>query len=78
MTAARPLLRHNGGAGLHGIGGLAQQIVDYAVPEVEVLPKAIELAAALASKADPAMHALKKGMYPRALEALSASMDVLG
>jgi enoyl-CoA hydratase/carnithine racemase len=57
---------------------LAQQIVDYAVPEAEVLPKAIELAAALASKADPAMHALKKGMYPRALEALSASMDVLG
>jgi len=54
---------------------LARRIVDHAVSEAEVLPKAISIAAALASKADPAMHALKKGMYPRTLEALDASME---
>ena len=56
---------------------VARRIVDHAVSEPEVLPKAISIAAALASKADPAMHALKKGMYPRTLEALDASMDVM-
>lgn len=56
---------------------LAKQIVDYAVPEAEVLPKAIELAGSLASKADPAMHLLKKGMYPRTLKALAGSMDAM-
>ena len=53
---------------------LAQQIVDYAVPEDEVLPRAVEIAAALASKADPAMGELKEGLYPRALEALRAEL----
>jgi enoyl-CoA hydratase/carnithine racemase len=53
---------------------LAQQIVDHAVPENEVLPRAVEIAAALASKADPAMQALKEGLYPRALEALRAEL----
>ncbi len=50
---------------------LAKQIIDYAVPEADVVPKAIEIAAGLASKADPAMHLLKKGMYPQTLEALA-------
>jgi len=50
---------------------LSRRIVDFAVPEAEVLPKAIALAAGLASKADPAMRTLKRGMYPRALEALA-------
>jgi Delta3-Delta2-enoyl-CoA isomerase len=49
---------------------LAKRIVDQAVPEHELLPRAIELAAGLAAKADPAMRLLKTGMYPRALEAL--------
>ena len=53
---------------------LAQQIVDHAVPEDEVLPRAVEIAAALASKADPAMGELKEGLYPRALEALRAEL----
>ena len=53
---------------------LAQQIVDHAVPEDEVLPRAVESAAALASKADPAMGELKEGLYPRALEALRAEL----
>jgi enoyl-CoA hydratase/carnithine racemase len=54
---------------------LAKRIVDHAVPEHELLPRAIELAAGLASKADPAMRLLKRGMYPRALEALARGMD---
>ncbi len=54
---------------------LARQIVDFAVPEAEVLPRSIEIAAGLATKADPAMSALKKGMYPRALEELGRGMD---
>jgi len=55
---------------------LAKQIVDYAVPDTEVLTKSIEIAAALASKADPAMQALKKGLYPHVLEALAGGMDM--
>ena len=50
---------------------LAKSIVDHAVPEEEVLPRAVEIAAQLASKADPAMTVLKKGMYPHTLEALA-------
>lgn len=50
---------------------LAKRIVDQVAPESELLPRAIELAAGLASKADPAMRLLKTGMYPRALEALT-------
>jgi enoyl-CoA hydratase/carnithine racemase len=53
---------------------LAQRIVDHAVPEAEVLSKSIEIAAALAAKADPAMRVLKRGMYPRTLEALASEM----
>ncbi|MEE8165805.1 MAG: enoyl-CoA hydratase-related protein, partial [Myxococcota bacterium] len=56
---------------------LQQKIVDHAVPESEVLSKAIDIAAALASKANPAMHLLKAGMYPRALEALALQMDAI-
>jgi enoyl-CoA hydratase/carnithine racemase len=54
---------------------LQQKIVDHALPESEVLPKAIEIAAALASKANPAMGLLKTGMYSRAVEALALPMD---
>ena len=53
---------------------LQQKIVDHALPESKVLPKAIEIAAAWASKANPAMHLLKAGMYPRAVEALALPM----
>ncbi len=56
---------------------LAKRIVDHAVPEHELLPRAIEIAAGLASKADPAMRLLKTGMYPRALEALSLGVDAV-
>ena len=50
---------------------LAKRIVDQVAPESELLTRAVELAAGLASKADPAMRLLKTGMYPRALEALA-------
>ena len=50
---------------------LAKRIVDQVASENELLPRAIALAASLASKADPAMRLLKTGMYPRALEALT-------
>jgi enoyl-CoA hydratase/carnithine racemase len=57
---------------------LARRIVDHAVAESEVLPRAIGIAAELASKADPAMRKLKAGMYPRALEALALPMSAVG
>ncbi len=57
---------------------LERRIVDHAVPDEEVLPKSIEIAGALASKADPAMRALKKGLYPHVLDALAQSMDAVG
>lgn len=53
---------------------LERRIVDHAVPEEQVVPKAIEIAAALAAKADPAMRLLKQGMYPRVLAALAEPM----
>jgi enoyl-CoA hydratase/carnithine racemase len=56
---------------------LARRIVDHAAPEAEVLPRAIELAERLASKADPAMQKLKAGMYPQTLEALSRPMSAV-
>ena len=57
---------------------LAKRIVDRVVPESELLARAVELAASLASKADPAMRLLKQGMYPRALDALSRGMEAVG
>ncbi len=56
---------------------VAARIVDQAAPESEVLPKSIELAASLASKADEAMRKLKTGMYSRTLEALRGGMDTI-
>ena len=53
---------------------LAAQIVDHALPEEQVLPRAIEIAAGLAGKADPAMRALKYGLYRGVLEAMEAKL----
>lgn len=50
---------------------LEAKIVDYSVPEADVVSKAVELAAELASKAHPAMKTLKTGMYHRTLAALA-------
>ena len=53
---------------------LAAQIVDHALPEEQVLPRAIEIAASLAGKAHPAMRALKHGLYRGVLEAMEAKL----
>lgn len=53
-----------------GTDALAAGIVEHAVAEAEVLPRAVEIAAALAGKAGETMRALKEGLYPRALTAL--------
>ncbi len=49
---------------------LARGIVEHAVPEAEVVPRALALAAELAAKAKPAMAQLKRGLYAPVLEAL--------
>ena len=55
---------------------LERRIVDHVAPESEVVDRAVELAAPLASKADPAMGRLKRDMYPHVLEALRADLVV--
>ena len=49
-----------------------RRIVDEAVPEEEVVPRAVARAAPYAAKAHPVMATLKRGMYPHVLEALAA------
>jgi Delta3-Delta2-enoyl-CoA isomerase len=56
----------------------AKRIVDEVADEAFLLHRAIELAGHFASKADPAMRLLKRGMYPQTLAALSQGMDALG
>jgi len=53
---------------------LAAQIVDHALPEEQVLPRAIEIAAGLTAKAHPVMRALKHGLYRGVLEAMEAKL----
>ena len=55
---------------------LDRRIVDHAVPEADVVPRSVELAAGYAGKADPAMTVLKRGMYPGTLEALRADLTI--
>ena len=55
---------------------LERRIVDHALPEEEVLPKAVQRAAELAGKADPVMSVLKRGMYQQTLEALRANLEL--
>ena len=56
---------------------LEARIVDHVVDEAQVVPKAVEIAAALAGKAHPIMRRLKAEMYPRTLEALAVPMAEL-
>ena len=51
-----------------------KRIVDAVAPEAEVVARAVALAAPWASKAHPAMRALKQGMYGPVLEALTADL----
>lgn len=61
--------RYGGALALH------RRIVDDLAPESDVLPRAIARAAEFAAKADPAMSVLKRGMYPRVLEALAKKLE---
>jgi enoyl-CoA hydratase/carnithine racemase len=55
------------GAGL----AVERGIVDRALPEAELLPAAIDQAAALAGKAHPVMSQLKADLYPQVIAALA-------
>ncbi len=70
-----PVLRDTILTGARLGGQAAQQlgIVDDAVSEAEVLPRAIARAAALAEKDRPTMQALKRGLYADALRILEGS-----
>jgi enoyl-CoA hydratase/carnithine racemase len=56
-----------------GAEAAARAIVDEAVTEEQLLPRAIEIAAALTSKADPVLGTIKKSIYPHVLAALAKS-----
>ncbi|WP_017934300.1 enoyl-CoA hydratase-related protein [Nocardioides sp. Iso805N] len=68
QTAHEAMLtgRRYGGADAHGAG-----IVDHAVPELEVLPAAIELARANTSKAGTTLATIKTRLYEDALSELA-------
>jgi enoyl-CoA hydratase/carnithine racemase len=53
---------------------LARLIVDQALPEEQVLPRAVAQAATMASKAHPAMAALKRGLYEPVLRAMEEKL----
>ena len=53
---------------------LARLIVDQALPEEQVLPRAVAQAASMASKAHPAMAALKRGLYEPVLRAMEEKL----
>jgi len=61
-------------------GGDAQAagIVEEALPEAALLPRALELANGLAGKAHPVMKRLKSDLYPHVLEALRLRQGLEG
>ena len=61
-----------------GLEAAAKGIADEALAEAELLPAALELAAGLAPKADPAMGVLKAALVPQVLAALEAPIPGLG
>jgi enoyl-CoA hydratase/carnithine racemase len=61
-----------------GSEAAAKGIVDRAVSEAELLPAAVEIAAGLAAKADPAMGRLKAGLVPQVLAVLDAPLPGAG
>lgn len=65
--------RRYGGAEARAAG-----IVEHAVPEAEVLRRAVALAGALAPKAHPVMSRLKAGLYPAVLAALREPLPEAG
>ena len=55
---------------------LARGIVEEAVPEEDVLPRAVARAGKLTGKADTSLGALKQGLYAPVLEALRSRLDL--
>ena len=53
-----------------------RRIVDEVLPESEVLPRAVAIAAGFAAKADPVMKTLKTDLYRSVLEALRAKFEL--
>jgi enoyl-CoA hydratase/carnithine racemase len=53
-----------------GTDARAAGIVEEALPEAELLPRALALAGSLAAKANPVMKRLKSDLYPQVLAAL--------
>jgi enoyl-CoA hydratase/carnithine racemase len=53
---------------------VAREIVDEALPEAEVLPRAVAIAQGLAAKAHPVMSTLKRGLYAPVLAAMEAKL----
>jgi enoyl-CoA hydratase/carnithine racemase len=51
----------------------AERIVEAALPEAEVVPRAVERAASLAGKDRTALAALKRGMYAETLAVLEGA-----
>ena len=64
------------GRRIGGEDAVRMQIAAESHPENALLAVAMDRAAELAGKADPAMSALKRGLYPHVLEALAASMPL--
>jgi len=56
----------------------AAGIVEEALPEADLLPRALALASGLASKAHPAMKRLKSDLYPHVLAALRERQSLGG
>jgi enoyl-CoA hydratase/carnithine racemase len=59
------------GARLGGADAAARGVVDEAVSEAALLPRAVEIAASRAAKAGAAMSALKRSLHPQVVEALA-------
>jgi enoyl-CoA hydratase/carnithine racemase len=57
-----------------GADAKAAGIVEEALPEAELLPRALEIAGSLAGKAHPVMKRLKADLYPHVLAALQRQM----
>lgn len=62
------------GARLGGADAAARGIVDEALDEAALLPRAVAIAASRASKAGASTSVLKKSLYPEVVEALGRSL----
>ena len=59
-----------------GAEAQARGIMDEAVAEAELLPRAIHIAAGLAAKSHPVLGTLKRSLYPEVLKALAGPMGL--